>query len=207
MTTAVGAIVLRAAWLSILLGLAVELVLVAVTAGSGGTVQGRAVLADSVQKVSWSVLVCVGLAFGTVASQLRAGLSGLAGLLAAPLAFTLARAAHKSAAQALDLPPMAPSGPSPALLATLKGVEYATLGVVLVWIAKRPWGGMAAHGAAGAIIGTLFGGTIISLTVAAAQAPVSAATLLARIVNEILFPVGCALVLYVAGAFPIRESR
>jgi len=32
-------------------------------------------------------------------------------------------------------------------------------------------------------------------------------TVLPRVLNEILFPVGCALVLYVAGAFPIRASK
>jgi hypothetical protein len=204
--SALGPTLLRAAWLSILLGLGVELVLVLVAAISGSTLQGASVLADSVQKVSWSVLVCAGLALGIVASQMRESMAGLAGLMAAPLAFIIARAAHKSAAQALDLPAMPATGPSPLLLATLKGLEYAALGLALCWIAKRPWGGMAAHAATGAVAGVFFGGTTLWLTIAAAPTPPSVVAVLPRILNELLFPIGCALVLYVAAAFPIRDQ-
>jgi len=203
---ALGPTLLRAAWLSILLGIGIELSIVFVAFGLAAPPSGAAAVADGVQKVSWSVFVCVGLALGMVARQMGASAAGLAGLLSAPLAFIVARAAHKSVAQVLDLPAIPAAGPSPALLASVKGVEYAALGLALWWISRRPWGGMGAHAAAGTIAGAVFGGAIVALTVAAAPAPPTAASLLPRILNELIFPIGCALVLYVAGALPTGES-
>lgn len=206
MVSPLGPTLVRAAWLSILLGLGIELILIAVAAGSGHAGQAAPFVADGVQKISWSVLVCAGLALGIVAGQLRESIAGVAGLFAAPLAFIIARAAHKSAVQALELPAMAAGGPSPLLLAGLKGLEYATLGVALCWIAKRSWGGLLAHAVAGALAGIVFGGTILWLTTTATVPTPTVAALLPRIVNELVFPVGCALVLYSAGALTSRQA-
>jgi hypothetical protein len=87
-----GQRLLHVAWMSIGLGVAMELILVLLAAGFGKSPAVEAVAADTVQKVSWSSLVCIGLAVGTTASKLRLPLMGLAGLLAAPFAFNTARA-------------------------------------------------------------------------------------------------------------------
>src|SRR5712692_6729574 len=92
---------LHVGWLAALLGLTMEVILVVLAAGFGTLKGANPVLADLVQKVSWSVVVCVGLAVGTTAKKARGPLMGLAGLLAAPLAFMVARSLHKGAMQAL----------------------------------------------------------------------------------------------------------
>jgi hypothetical protein len=53
--------------------------------------------------------------------------------------------------------------------------------------------------AVGFAVGTVFGGTVIAL-LAASGPEVSASTLVPRGVTEILFPVGCSLVLFSAEA-------
>src|SRR5437764_12689073 len=94
---------LNVAWLAIVLGIAVEIVLIVVHS-MFKTVPGmNALLADLVGKTSWSVIVCVGLAFGKAASKGRAATTGIAGLLSAPVAFTAARTVQKSVSYALGL--------------------------------------------------------------------------------------------------------
>ncbi len=147
------------------------------------------------QKVSWSFIVCVALAVARTASKSTGVMMGLAGLLAAPAGFAIARGLHKGASQALGLVAAAAPGPSPVLVAGIKGLQYAVLGLVLGWIAKQAWGGVAAHAGAGFACGLLFGGPLLVITFQA-MPQLSAATVVARSVNELLFPVGCALVLY-----------
>jgi hypothetical protein len=185
----------KAAWLAIVLGIAIEGLILVATTLFGGTLAARPVTADLVQKVSWSLLVCVALAFARTASRATGALMGIAGLLAGPAAFALARGLHKGAAQALGIVAAASPGPPAWLIGTLKGFEYALLGVAVAWIARRSWGGVGAHAGAGAVVGLLFGVPILLLSMQAAP-ELGASVLAARAVNELLFPVGCALVLY-----------
>src|SRR5215470_14614616 len=99
-----GATLLRVAWLAILLGLVIEAILLLFAAGFGGIPGIRKIVADIVQKVSWSVIVCVGLAFGKAASKGQPSWTGLSGVFAAPVAFSVAGTLHKSASYALNLP-------------------------------------------------------------------------------------------------------
>ncbi|MEO8275104.1 MAG: hypothetical protein ABI639_02735 [Thermoanaerobaculia bacterium] len=185
----------KAAWLAVALGFAIEALILGSAAISGGTLAARPFTADLVQKVSWSFIVCAALAAARAASKNNAGLMGVAGLLAAPAGFAIARGLHKGASQALGLVAAGAPGPSPLVVAGIKGLQYAVLGLVLGWIAKQAWGGLAAHAGAGFASGILFGGPLLALTFQALPA-LSAATVVVRSVNEIFFPVGCALVLY-----------
>ena len=135
-----GATLLRVAWLSILLGFVMEAVKLLSAAGVG-VFPGLdlTVVADLVGQISWSTIVCVGLAIGTAVSKFRASLMGFLGLLSAPLAFGVSRSLHQGAAQSLAIWETA-SGPSLYVLAILKAVEYACLGAALGWIGGRPWG-------------------------------------------------------------------
>ena len=198
----IGATLLRVAWLAVLLGLAMEALLVALALGFGSLPGAGPAVADLVRQVSWSVFVCVGLAIGTAASKLRVPLMGVLGLLAAPSAFAVARVLHQSAAEALKVSGtvVSSSDASLVLIALLKGVEYGCLGVVVGWVGRRAWGGALAHVGAGLAVGILFGGAIVSLTYSAAAEPLPAARVVSQGVNEVLFPVGCALVLFVAAA-------
>ena len=94
--------VVRVAWLSVGLGIAFEILLLVLAALSGTAGEsGKPALADLAQKISWSFLVCVGLAFGTAARKLRETVMGGLGLFVAPLAFIAAKAIHKGLGQAL----------------------------------------------------------------------------------------------------------
>src|SRR5215208_3790849 len=90
------------------------------------------------------------------------------------------------------------------LLALVKAAEYACLGVVIGWMGHRAWGGVLAHAAVGLAVGILFGGAILSFTYWTAPEPLGATGLFSRAINEIIFPVGCSLVLYAATALGKR---
>ncbi len=190
--------VLRAAWTSIALGLLVELLLLAAATLGGGLLGAGPVVAELAQKVTWSVLVCVGIAFGTAAGKARGPVMGLLGLASAPLAFNVAKAVHKGVASALSTAAMVAPGPAPILLALLKSVEYGFLGAAVGWVGRRPGANLAAYAGAGAAIGLTLGTLTLLVMSHDDGATTPAATLLARGINEILFPVGCSLVLYAA---------
>jgi hypothetical protein len=146
-----GSTLFRVAWLAILLGFAMEILLLLFTAGFEILPGFRSVLADLIGKVSWSALVCAGLAIGTAASKVRAPFMGLLGLLAAPIAFHVSRTLQQGMAKTLEVAAAgAPVGTyTLILLALLKAVEYGCLGAAIGWIGRRPWGGALAHAAVG----------------------------------------------------------
>src|SRR5918999_719042 len=191
--------VLRVAWLSIGLGIALEillLVLAAYTDTAGAS--PKPFIADLAHKVSWSFIVCVGLAFGTAAGKARSGIMGALGLISAPAAFSVARSVHKGVNQAMGVAAAA-GGLSPFLLAGLKAAEYGVLGAVLGALSRRDKGaGLGAHLGAGAAVGLTFGVAIVALLARAAAKPMGPVDLIARGINEVLFPVGCSLVLFAA---------
>ena len=189
---------LRVGWLAVLLGLAIEIILVLLAAGFGTLKGAYPVLADLVQKISWSVIVCVGIAVGTMAQKARGPLMGLAGLFAAPLAFVAARSLHKGALAALGVAAAAGPVPSLILIGALKGLQYACFGLALNWVEKKPWGKLAAYLATGLAVGVVFGGTILALIIQAAPQMPPIPVLVSSATNEVLFPVGCALVIYVS---------
>lgn len=196
--------VLRVAWLSICLGLALEVVLLVLAAftGTAGDTP-KPFVSDLAQKVSWSFIVCVGLAFGTTAGKAREGIMGLLGLISAPAGFTAARAVHKAVNGALGVAGKTMAPNLVLLVGGLKGLQYALFGVVLAWITKRAFG-LKAYVAAGLAFGLTFGLAIVTATVRASAAAVPAVDIAARCLNEVLFPVGCALVLYASGALAKR---
>ncbi len=189
------ATLLRVAWLAILLGLLLQLALLLVAAGFGTVAGSRPLLAETCKTVCWSLLVCVGVALGRVAAKARVPLEGVSGLLAAPLALTAANTLQKGVAEALNAAGT-PAGPPPLWVVAIKAAEYACLGLALGWIGRRTRGNALGHVAAGLATGIVFGGAFLALTVASAPTPLP--LLLAKGVNELLFPVGCALVVFIA---------
>jgi hypothetical protein len=199
-----GAKLLRTAWLAILLGFVMEALLLLFTAGFGIFPGLKPIAADLIRQVSWSTFVCVGLALGTAVSKARAPLMGILGFLAAPLAFTISRSLHQGAVKTLEIAGSGVEAPPVLLLALLKAVEYACLGVALGWIGRRVWGGAMIHLATGLLVGLVFGGTIVGLTYQMSPDPPASAELVTLGANEILFPVGCSLVLFAATALGKR---
>ena len=199
-----GATPLRTAWLAILFGFIMEALRLMFAAGFGIFPGFKPIAADLVRQVSWSTFVCVGLALGTAVSQARAPLMGILGLLATPLAFTLSRSIYQGAVKTLEIAGSGAGAPPVLVLATRKAIDYACLGVAIGWIGRHPWGGAVAHVATGLAMGIVFGGTIVALTYRMSPNPLAAADLISRGANEILFPVGCSLVLFAATALGMR---
>ena len=197
----VWAKVITVAWMSIFLGVGIEFLLLAALALTAKVPSVGAVVADTAQKVSWAVFVCVGLALGNAALKARPAVMGILGLISAPLGFATARSVHKGALQALGLSSVA-GGASPLLIGLLKGLEYGALGLVVGKLGRQGKG-LGAYVTAGAVAGLTFGILIVVLLTRAAPAA-GAAAILPRAINEILFPMGCALVLYAAEALTKR---
>ena len=195
---------MRVAWLAILLGVTMELLLLLFATGFGAFPGLGPVAADLIRQLSWSTFVCVGLALGTAASSARASLMGLLGLLAAPLAFSVSRGLHQGALKTLEIAGAGAGAAPVLLLALLKGVEYGCLGLALGWIGGRPWGGALVHVAVGLAVGIVFGGAIVSITYASAPEALTAADVISRGINELLFPVGCSLVIFFGTAMAKR---
>ena len=212
------ATLLRVAWLAIVLGLLLQLALLLVAAGFGKDISPRPVLAETFKTVSWSLLVCVGVALGRVAAKGRLPLEGVTGLLAAPLALTAANAVQKGVAEAVDAAGV-PAGPAPLWVLAIKAAEYGCLGLALEWVGRRAWGSALGHLAVGLLTGVVFGGVFLAVVVQSAPTPLSTPSLVARGLNELLFPVGCALVVFIAEVLrthvdpaaaadrPLRTSR
>jgi hypothetical protein len=131
-----------------------------------------------------------------VASKLPASFVGLAGLFSASVAFRIARAVQKGVAAALGVAPAAAKGPSPLVLGMIKAVEYLCLAAILAWMIKRKERGAAAHAAVGLTMGLFFGGIALGYTYWTNFQLFSAADAVSRGLNELLFPVGCSLVLF-----------
>ncbi|HMH53628.1 MAG TPA: hypothetical protein VK548_25570 [Candidatus Acidoferrum sp.] len=184
-------VLVRIAWASVLLGLVMEVLILAAALCFGSRPGVRAVLADTVQKVAWSTIVCLGLGIGTAAAKNAPPIAGLFGLVAGPIGFVVARALHQGVAQALGVALGGTAHPSAAVLAILKGVQYGGLGHGLTWVGKRFGGKLASYVVTGLVIGVVFGGLTLFL-----MSPLATPALVARGINEVLFPVGCSLVIY-----------
>jgi hypothetical protein len=191
--------VLRVGWMSVLLGLTIELLLLALAA-TRGFPKIAPVVADLAQKVSWATIVCVGLAIGNTAGRRHSDRMGLLGLISAPLGFHVARAAHKGVGQALGLVAGAAAG-STFVVVTLKALEYGILGATVGGLGNR--GGtpnLRVHLLTGTVVGVVFGSVIIAVLVRAAPQAPTAIDLVAKGINELLFPIGCSFVLWAAEA-------
>ncbi len=187
----------RVAWWSILLGLLMEALLLVIRLDKLPQLQPAA---EGLGKVTWSLVVCLGLGLGKVLSEDKPFWVGLAGLLGAPLAFTAAQAVQRTVAEIMSSIAAAPVTLTLFAVGALRGVEYLCLGAILAILAQRK-SRPRLYLAAGLIIGVVFGTIVALLTPAAVGSP---AALLGWAVNELLFPMGCAAVLYGAGV--IRKA-
>jgi len=201
-----GRTLIRVAWIAILFGVVLEGLVLLIAAEFGSLKSFKPFLADFGYKTSWAVIVCVGLAVGAAAAQQRELMMGLLGMLAAPLAFYAARAVHKGMLQAFDLAVDNP-GFNPFVVATLKGLEYGVLGAAVAILHKRWQGSALEYTVVGLAVGLIFGSLIVAIIARSAPKPIAHPALVGRAVNELLFPVGCALVLYAADVLGKRLSR
>ncbi len=189
--------VARFALLSVVLGFTVQGAVLAITLWGGGAL-GSAV-AQAAGGVTWAVLVCAGVGVGTVLSKGRPLMAGLLAAVVAPLSIAAAKAGQKVMSGWLG------AAQSEAVLSLgavslLRAVEYGLLGWLLGRLVSAGRDRPEPYLGAGAAVGVAFGGLVTVLTARAAEvsgAPLTDLRLAATVVNEVLFPAGCALVIFV----------
>jgi hypothetical protein len=194
--TGTAALVLHVCWLSILLGLVIQILLLAASTAFGHAPPLNPLIVDLAQRITWSTIVCASISVAMVASKLPASFMGLAGMLSASVAFRIARAVQKGVGAALGAAPVVAKGPSPLVLGLIKAVEYGCLSAILAWMLKRKDRGAIVHAAIGLSMGVFFGSIVLSYTYWTNSKLLSVADVASRGLNEVLFPVGCSLVLF-----------
>jgi hypothetical protein len=173
---------LRVAALAAGLGLLMQAILV-----MGGA--AVATLSSLVGNGLWPFLVCTAVAVGQAVAGGWPTRAGAFAAVATPIAFLLAKVSEKGIDVLMNNATSGAFIDQPLLMeAGLRAIEYAVLTAALVWLGRQAWGGALAHLGLGAAIGVVFG-----LLIAAVLPPDSA---LGWVVEELVFPIGCALVIF-----------
>ncbi len=163
---------LNVAWIAVLLGIGMEIILLIVAAGFKKFPAVNVIVAELIQKTSWSTIVCVGVAAGLSIGKMNPPVAGLAGLVSAPIAFSIAKGLHKAAAHTLSVSLPAGGGALPFLLMAIKALEYGTLGWLLTALDRKltqnPWFFLLS----GLIVGVVFGGGALVLMVTQSAEPI-----------------------------------
>lgn len=182
------------------LGFAMVAAVLAGRTFAGGQTTAAQLAVDVANGVTWSFLVCSGVGLGTAMARTHGNMvAALISMVAAGLATDIATDARIAVGNYVGV------GLEPAMLtATARGVIHAVEFGVLGWM----FASMAARQEparrfviAAAKIGLLFGGTIVLMTSQAAESmgfSLSNPRLAALSINEIVFPIGCAIVTFVA---------
>ncbi|MER8380169.1 hypothetical protein NKH69_10060 [Mesorhizobium sp. M0976] len=192
--------VVMVAWLAIALGFAMEALILTVRFAAGSYPATTLILIELAQGVTWSFFVCAGVSLGTALAKVRASLGGLISAISAPLAMGIAKGTQKVMVSALDAAAK-PAVLSLTTLGVLRAIEYGLLGWILASLASKEEPRPLHFALAGALIGAVFGGGITVLTIETAAANDAALALpqaIATGLNEIVFPIGCSLVVYIA---------
>ena len=206
-----GALIRRIALialLSVAVGFVIQGLILAAKLWGGADNATAGFAASLAQGVTWSVLVCVGVGIVTSVSKARPLLAGLLALLVAPLALALAKASQKVVAGLISAAEQE-AALSLGMASSLKAVEYGVLGWLLAKLVQRSETRAGAYLGTGAGVGIVFGGAIAWFAHQAAltkgMAP-GGAQVAAGLINEVVFPVGCAMVIY-AGQLVGRSAR
>jgi hypothetical protein len=179
--------------LSVALGFGVQALVLAAKMLAGAYVPQAVLLVDVASGVAWSVVVCLGTSLGVTAARGRTALAGLVAALFAPLAVAAAKAANQAMAAAIGI--ILKPGVVPLVaLAGLKSLEYGVLGYLLARLSFRDEDRLRPYVLTGLGIGLLFGAAALGLRLWAGTA--TAADIAAAAINEAVFPVGCAAVVY-----------
>src|SRR6478752_7404509 len=165
-------------------------------------IAGRPARADLVVDVAtgvtWSLLVCTGLAVGLTIAKGRPMLTGALAFCIAPAALAVAKASQKVLTDWLDAAEKAVFLDL-GTVSVLRAAEYALLGWLLARLVVRDEDRSWLYLGAGCAAGIIFGGAITGLTWRAADrggTPLTPPMLAATTINEMVFPVGCALVIF-----------
>lgn len=186
------------AMLAVVLGIAVQLLILTAKLTTGLQVPGIIFLVDLAQGVTWSILVCTGVAIATSVLKARAVLAGIMSAIFAPVAIGLAKASQRMVAGLLEVAEQQ-AILSLGSVSLLRAVEYGALGYLLGTLAQRSEKRLHRYLAAGLTVGVFLGGAVLALTAFFARRsglPFGSAQIATGVINEVVFPVGCAIVIY-----------
>lgn len=179
---------LKVAWLSVILALIVQVLIVIARVGVGVPFVGISWLPDMLGGIAWALIVCTGIGLGVAAGEGRKTVMGVLGFISAPLGFLAAKTVQRALQAFLDAPVDAIT---PLFYATtaVRAIQYAVLGAALGWLLARPGSGLRSFALAGTVAGLVFGGVTLFLTLTLSRP--GPAQLAALVINEVLFPIGC----------------
>ena len=192
-------ILFKVGWFSVVLGIVLELVLIVLQLSLGRSLGLPEAVGNTLSKISWSVVACMGLAFAGAASKGNIALTGIGGLLAAPMALFVARVVHKVAKDAMGVADLG-AGSDVFLTAGLKAIQYGLFGMVLVVLGNRAIQTFSSYIGAGVGFGVFFAPLALWVASQTASEPLTMVKMVTSGVNELLFPVGCALTVYASKA-------
>jgi hypothetical protein len=150
---------------------------------------------DLILKTPWSIIVCIALWSGLRYGRGSAVVGALVAVVAAPVA-SLSAHALAVTATSYTLSAMHEMIISPYLVAAQKGVAYVSLALLVLWLWARTRATAWQHAAAGLAVGLLFGGALLLVEAEWGVRPLTTSLVVAWAVNEVLFPIGCALLLW-----------
>jgi hypothetical protein len=179
--------------LSIVPALLIELAVAATRSALDTHSPGLA--AETLGGLTWSLLVCFGVAAGSALSRVSAMTASAIAFVAAPVALTAAKAVQGAVSAFVDQSVSA-LPPGFALIAATKACEYGFLGFVLARLATAGVERFGSHLVAGLAAAATFGVIVIALTAQAADPDLAAAALASTAINELLFPLGCVTAVF-----------
>lgn len=184
--------------LAIALGFVMQGLILATKLASGGPFPGALFLGDLAQGVTWSFFVCTGVGIGISLSKARAAMAGLISMIFAPIAVAAAKSSQKVMTGLIGAADQ-PAVLSLATVSVLRAIQYGILGWLLATLARKGVERPLPYFAAGSAVGVLLGGAIAALTYHAAVTnglTPGLPKIASSIVNEVLAPIGCAMVIY-----------
>ena len=181
--------------LAVGLGLFMQALVVVLRLADGIVVAETKLIAELMGSVTWSVIVCTGVAIGMSIGKARAVLAGGLALFFAPIALASAKAVEKVMLAIME------ASQTPAILSlevvgVVRAAEYGTLALMLTLLTELRAVRFVPYAIVGLTVGVIFGGLVTGLTLFAGGSTglVAIVTLVAR---EVGSPLGCAFVIFV----------
>jgi hypothetical protein len=154
--------------------------------------------ANVAQGVTWSLVVCMGLAVGTLVMRASSILVGLIGLICAPVALGAARGVQYGVSQLLGTPSAALTV-ALLVVAIIKAFEYGFLGFMLARFVHKQYEHARPYMILGFGTGLGFGGLVVIISALLAEragAPLAPTAIAGLAINELLFPLFCVMVIF-----------
>jgi hypothetical protein len=157
------------------------------------------ILAETAGGITWSFLVCFGVAAGSALTRASEAVAGAIAFVWTPVALVAAKAVQGGVGELLDQSSLS-LPPGLALVATVKACEYGTLAFALARLAYRGVEAVTPHLLVGLATAASFGTVLIAIAAATPRPNLGPPDIAAIAVNEYLFPLGCVLVVLLTRA-------